>query len=80
MFNPIKYSFPEFRKKLISLFKTPEITQGNIKELMCTQKRQDDAILEYDSDARQCPVGLSQACRCKSPRVGIVDFWARPMG
>ena len=39
------YSYHEFRK-IISNFKTPDLTQVNIKELMSAEQNPDDPILE----------------------------------
>ena len=33
------YSYPEFRKKVISLFKTPELAHVTIKELISAQQK-----------------------------------------
>ena len=41
------YSHQKFRKKVISLFKTPDLTHVNIKELMSAQQKPDESVLEY---------------------------------
>ena len=41
------YSYPEFRKKIISIFKTHDLTHVNIKELMSAQQKQDESVLDY---------------------------------
>ena len=41
------YSYPEFRKKVISIFKTPHLTHVNINELMSPQQKPDESFLEY---------------------------------
>ena len=43
------YNYPEFHKKIISIFKTPDLTHVNIKELMSAQQKQDDSVLDYMS-------------------------------
>ena len=40
------YSYPEFRK-VISLFKIPENTRVNIKELISAQQKRYESVLEY---------------------------------
>ena len=40
-------SYPKFRKKIISLFRTPDLPRGNIKELMIPQQKADESVLEY---------------------------------
>ena len=41
------YSYPQFRKKIISIFKTPDFTQVNNKELMSAQQKPDESVLKY---------------------------------
>ena len=41
------YSYPEFRKKVISIFKFPDKTRINIKELMSAQQKPDESVLDY---------------------------------
>ena len=40
------YSYPEFHKKVISLFKIPEKTPVNIKELMSAQQNPDESLFD----------------------------------
>ena len=41
------YNYPEFRKKIIRIFKTPDLTDMNIKALISPQHKQDESVLEY---------------------------------
>ena len=41
------YNYPEFRKKIIRLFSTPDLTNVNIKELMSAQQKQDESVVDY---------------------------------
>ena len=41
------YSYPEFRKKILRLLKTPDLTHVNIKKLISSQQKQDEPVLEY---------------------------------
>ena len=41
------YSFHEFRKRNIRLFKTPDLSHVNIKELMTAQQKQDESVVPY---------------------------------
>ena len=43
------YSYPEFRKKIIRIFKTPDLTHVNIKELMSAQQKLEESVLDYMS-------------------------------
>ena len=40
------YSYPEFRKKVISIFKFPDKSRVNIKELMSAQQNPDESVLD----------------------------------
>ena len=41
------YNYPEFRKKIIRIFKTPDLSHVNIKELMSARQKDDESILDY---------------------------------
>ena len=41
------YSYPEFRKKIIRIFQTPDLSHVNIKELMSAHQKQDESVVEY---------------------------------
>ena len=42
-----KYSYPEFRKKIIRIFWTPDMTHVNIKELRSAHQNQDESFVNY---------------------------------
>ena len=42
------YNYPEFRKKIIKIFKTPDLTQVNTRELMSAQQKPEESVLEYN--------------------------------
>ena len=39
------YSYHEIGKKIIRIFRTPDLTHVNIKELMCAQQKPDESVL-----------------------------------
>ena len=39
-------TYREFRTNVISIFKTPDLTHFNIKELMSSQQSPDEAVLQ----------------------------------
>ena len=41
------YSYPEFRKKIIRIFQTPDLSHVNIKELMSAHQKQEESVVEY---------------------------------
>ena len=41
------YNYPEFHKKIIRIFKTPDLTHVNIDELMSGQAHQDETLVYY---------------------------------
>ena len=41
------YSYPEFRKKIIRIFKTPDLAHVNIKELMSARQKDDESVVDY---------------------------------
>ena len=41
------YNYPEFRKKIIRIFKTPDLSHGNIKELMSARQKDDESVVDY---------------------------------
>ena len=41
------YSYPEFRKKIIRIFKTPDLSHVNINELMSARQKDDESVLDY---------------------------------
>ena len=41
------YNFHEFRKKIIRIFKTPDLSHVNIKELMSVRQKDDESVLDY---------------------------------
>ena len=41
------YSYLEFRKEIILIFKTPDLTHVNIKDLMCAHQKKEETVLEY---------------------------------
>ena len=43
----ITFSYPEFRQKIIRIFKTPDLTHVTIKDLISAQQKQDESVLDY---------------------------------
>ena len=41
------YNYPEFRKKIIRIFKTPDLAHVNIKELMSARQKDDESVVDY---------------------------------
>ena len=40
------YNYPEFRKKIIRIFKTPDLSHVTIKELMSARQNEDELVLD----------------------------------
>ena len=41
------YNYPEFRKKIIRIFKTPDLSHVNIKQLISARQKDEESILDY---------------------------------
>ena len=41
------YNYPEFRKKIIRIFKTLDLSNVNIKELMSARQKDGESVLDY---------------------------------
>ena len=72
-------SYPEFRKKLFSIFKTPDLTDVNIKELMSAQQKPCEPVLAYlspvqDNVAKSCP----KLTEGEPAGTGNYDVFSRP--
>ena len=76
--QPCKTYYPEFRKKVISLFKTADLTHVNIKELMSAQQKPEEAVLAYMSRVQESRDVVSQTCRWKSARLGSFHVLSGP--
>ena len=71
-----KYNYPEFRKKIIRIFRTSDLTHVNIIEFMSAQQKQDESVLDYmgrvhDNVAKAFPkvvtrIGNTMRFRCSA--------------